>query len=78
MKSIILATIVAVPAFAFANRSLETTPLDHLAALDGQEQVQPVADAITAINERALAFLPTAATLRAEDTVAAVALAVTH
>ena len=78
MKSFILAAIVAVPAFAYANRSLETTPLANLTALDGHVQLDPVADALTAINERALPYLPTAATLRAEDTVAAVALAVSR
>ena len=76
MKSILLATLVAVPAFAYANRSLETTPLDHLVAIESHQQLEPLADALTALNERALPYMPTAATLRAEDTVAAVALAV--
>lgn len=70
---IILATLALVVAFAFANRGVELSGLDHLQALDASS-LSGTKAALTWINEHALEHLPVAATLRAENVVAGVAL----
>ena len=71
--AITLAAIVAIAGFAVANRSLELSNLENLQQLDGSK-LENTKAALTWINEHALEHMPIAATLRAEDALAAVAL----
>ena len=75
MKKTIALTIAAVAvvaAFA-ANRSVELSSLENLQALE-QSNHEGTKAALTWVNENALDKLPVAATLRAEDAVAGVAM----
>ncbi len=72
MKTVI-AAFVLICAGSVANRPLTASSLDHLQALD-DTALDGTKAALTGLNERALDVLPAAATLRAEDAVAAVAL----
>ena len=69
-----LATAIALVAgIAVANRSVDLSNLDNLQAMDGMSMTHTKA-ALTWVNENALEHLPVAATLRAENVIAGVAL----
>ena len=72
MKKLIAAAAVLASLVAFANRDVELASLEHLQALSAQQGA--TADAFTWINENALEHLPVAATLRAENAIAGIAL----
>ena len=73
MKKIITLAIAFV-VVAIANRPVVLSDLDSLAALDQAEHLDGTKQAFQAVNETALHVLPTAATLRTEDAIAAIAL----
>ena len=66
--------LAAAATLAVANRSVELSTLAHLQALDGSALCGGTKTALTWINENALEHLPVAATLRAENVVAGIAL----
>ena len=79
MKIAVTLVAVVIPSFCYANRSLEFSTLDGLVALDeAPPALDGVKTAITTFNERALDYMPTAATLRAEDTIATACLHVSR
>jgi hypothetical protein len=67
----LVATVAAV--VAIANRPVDMTSLEHLNALE-ETQLDGTKAALTFVNEHALEVLPAAATLRAENVVAGVAM----
>lgn len=70
---ITVAVLALAVAFAFANRSVELSSLESLRALDASP-MSGVKAAIAWVNENALEHLPVAATLRAENVIAHVAI----
>lgn len=70
---ITIAALALVVAAMFANRSVELSSLESLRALDASSMSSTKAG-IAWINEHALEHLPVAATLRAENVIAHVAI----
>ena len=70
---ITVAVLALVVAFTFANRSVELSSLESLRALDASSMSNTKAG-IAWVNENALEHLPVAATLRAENVIAHVAI----
>jgi hypothetical protein len=74
MKTLAIAASSLTTALAIANRPVEMTALSNLAQLEEVGGVEGTRDALTWVNENALPYLPVAATLRAEEMIAGVAL----